>query len=202
MLNERFSLKLNGANVFAHFTAKPQAQTIRRYAAVLEMTDDEVQVVERGVLDDDRLRHWEHKVFRLLRGYIPDEFKPGAVQAVKDALGDAAVRTQVLTATALSPHEVRYEFSYGLRRLPLELQPFAAAISPYLDLRDFLRERQDGEEALWTIYSEAARIYGNHEKALAFVDACAAILKLDGFDTRPMYDRMRKIMRGIRRRWG
>jgi len=198
MLNERFSLKLNGANVFGHFTAKPQAQTIDRYAAVLEMTDDEMQVVERGVLGDERLRYWESEVFRLLRSYRLDNLKAGVLQAVKAVLEDPPVRARVLSATAISRHEVNYE----MRQLPLELHPFATAVLPFLDLRYFLRDRKNGEDALWTIYAEALQLYGNDEQARAFVDACAAILRLDGFETGPMYDRLRDKQRAIRRRWG
>lgn len=192
-LRERFALRIIGANVKDHFTRKhPQPVTIERYAKVLGVSDDELQILRDGALKANRLRDYEHEVFRLLALFRTD-FASSTEKAVKDALGDQTARTRVLTQTALDwnappPQE--------WAALPAQLSSFAAALCPYLDLRRYLRSHSKGEETLYMIYGVALNVYEDHAKALGFADACAAILRLDGFDTSSMYEYLRDVLQG------
>jgi hypothetical protein len=192
-LRQRFKLRINGANVYAHFTAiRPQRETINRYVTILGVTPEQMQVVERGVLDADRVQRWEHEVFRLL-SISKADFEPGVVTAVRKVLRDPATRTKVLTDTAMT----WLRDTPGWSMIPSPLSAFAAALFPWLDLRDFIRKRVKGEATLFMIYTEALSLYDDATKARAFVDACAAILRIDGFDTRAMYERLRNTLHDI-----
>lgn len=194
-MRERFPLRksFNGANVRGHFEAeKPQRETIRRYGEILGLNPDQMQIILDGGLNAQRLRHWEGEVYRYL-GVSRSDFKPGLVAAIKAVFKDPAKRKKILTETALSRQDFQREF----RSVPPTLHAFAAAIVPFLDLRTYLRGR--GAGSLFMIYSEALELYQDPDKARAFVDACAAILRLDGIDTREMYDYLNDLLRSVQR---
>jgi len=198
-LGERFSVRINGANVSAHFASEnPRHETIERYAHVLGFTTEQLHVIERGALSPDRLRHWEREVLSEF-ALEKTDFRAGVIKAVKDALRrDSVARTRALTAAAWSWNSMRSV--PGWATVPHTLQTFAAALFPCLDLREFVRKKSPGEGILFSIYADARSLYGEErkDKVLAFVDACAAILRLDGFDTRPMYDDLRDNLESVR----
>ncbi len=185
----RVSSKFNGANVRSHFMAKkPQRETVKRYAEILGLSEERLHIVEHGKLDAIRLRQWEQKLFRTLSVFQVD-FKDGVAEAVRDALLEPVLRNTVLTKVAMAWGAEKA----GWSDVPVPLQVFADAIFPNVDLHRFVQRRTKGEATLFMIYAESMQnLYGNDAKARAFVDACAAILRLDGFDTRPMYDFLNK----------
>lgn len=197
-LRERFKVKLNGANVYAHFVAsRPQRETILRYANILDVTAEQLHVAEYGTLPAGREDYWESEVFRQFR-FFKASLEPGTVEAIADALQvKPRIRSRALAAFVVAqssppPNSLEWD---KLLRLPLPLVAFAEALYPQLDLRDFAHEYSVGESTLLLIYGNARALYdGDGERALAFVKACAAILEFDGFDTqpmfRPLYDRI------------
>jgi len=204
-LRDRFQLSAatNGANVHAHFTSpKPRRETIERYAQILGITDEQLYVIANGVLPPDREQHWEGEVLRAL-AIDQATFAPTVIAAVEDALrADPAVRSHALAAHVRSKwwHPIAWDLSDPRVRskLPSELYYFAQALLPRLDLRDFLRSpRPSGDGALEDAYMLARNLYPSRAKALAFVDVCAAIFRLDGFDTDPMYEGLHALLREV-----
>jgi hypothetical protein len=195
-LRDDFGLKAIGKNVYDHFVAPhPHRKTIERYAKILNVSDETLRIIEGGTLTKQRLQSMEREVFRCLAIFRSD-FQPSVVKAIKKALREPGTRARVLGETAMTWNApVGAEWS----TIPAGLGAFARALAPALDLRRFIRKYSKGESALFMIYSEALALYEDSGKALAFVDACAAILRLDGFDTQPMYDRFRDTLRGIHR---
>lgn len=189
-LRERFNLSenTNGANVYAHFTSpNPRRETIERYAQLLGINDEQLYVIEHGAVPPDRELVWEHELFRMLEVYKL-EFEPGTRSAIADALRNPATRRRAFAAMA-GPRT-----GWPLTKwssIPAYFEPVAEALLPELDMRAFIRKQSASTNALLTIYVVAGDLYQSPEKAHAFVDVCAAILRLDGFDTQPMYDVLR-----------
>jgi hypothetical protein len=189
-LRERFNLseKTNGANVYAHFTSpNPRRETIERYARLLDLNDEQLYVIEHGAVPADRESAWEHELFRMLE-IFKVEFEPGTASAIADALRNPVTRERVFAAMA-SPRT-----GWPLTKwssIPPFFEPAAEALLPDLDMRVLVRKQTVHTNGLLAIYAVADDLYQNHEKAHAFVDACAAIFRLDGFDTEPMYDVLR-----------
>jgi hypothetical protein len=185
-----FGLQINGANVRAHFQSKhPRRETVEHYARCLGLTDDQLYVIEHGVVPPDREPVWEQKLFTMLR-YFAADFEPGVAARVKDALLDPATRQRVFAEMAGPPSRRLWEQWVSVPQsasVPQLLQAAAVALFPELDLRAFVRKQSPHDNALVAIYAQARGLYQSDEKARAFVDVCAAILRLDGFDTRPMY---------------
>lgn len=199
-LNDRFGLSLNGANVYAHVTAKrPQRDTIKRYAQLLGLNAEQLHVVEHGMISADGERYWGGHIVSALAAHT-GEFKPGVLDAVGRLLRDPNIRARALTSVAMGGHLPDRAKRWLPRALPPELDILAEALYPHLDMRDYLRERSPGDETLFPIYHSVRSLYRDDTKALAFVDACAAILEIDGFDTDPMQEYLRDVLgtRGVR----
>jgi len=195
-LNERFGLRLNGANVYGHITAqRPQGETIKRYAQLLGVNHEQLHIIEHGTLPADRERYWGGVVLSALTTHASD-FKPGVVEAVRRALHDPNIRVRVLTSVSMSGHVPERPRRWLPRAVEPMIDALAEALYPRLDMRDYLRERSPGDEALFPIYHSVRSLYRDDAKALAFVDACAAILRFDGFDTAPMQEYLREVLRG------
>jgi hypothetical protein len=194
---------IQAGNVGRHFQSRaPRQATLDDYAAVLDITDEQLYVIEHGVLPPARERHWESEVLRALAidKYI---FTPAVIAAVEDALrADPAVRSRALAAYVRSEwwRPIAWDLSDPRVRskLPLELYDFAQALLPRLDLRDFLRvPRPSADDALADAYRLACVLYKSRAKALAFVDVCAAVFRFDGFDTDPMYGALHDLLRDL-----
>ena len=196
-LSDRYSVTINGANVSAHFASKnPQRQTIERYAQVLGLAQEHLHVIEHGKLSAAALQQWEREVFHAF-AVSEHRWKAGTIKAVRKTFeSNPEARERALTAASWSWGSFRRipEFWH----VPQELQAFAAALYPTLDLRGYVRQRSPGDGLLFSIYANLLQLYGDErkDKVLAFVDACAAILKVDGFDTRPMYEDFHAMLRG------
>ena len=194
---------IQAGNVSRHFRSRsPRRETLDDYAAVLGITGEQMYVIAHGVLPPDRRQHWEGEVLRVLA--IDHAFlAPTALAAVEDALrADPELRSRALAAY------VREKWWYPVAwdrsdprvgsKLPSGLYDFAQALLPRLDLRDFLRApRPSRDGALEDAYMLARNLYPSRAKALAFVDVCAAIFRLDGFDTDPMYEGLHALLREV-----
>lgn len=184
-LRERFRLsaKTNGANVYAHLTsARPQRETIARYAEIVGFTGEQLYVLEHGAIPPGREWFWERELLRLF-DLAEADFEPGVREAVTEALQNEGTRARVFASMALPPSMPRRI----LPRIRGLLDIAADALIPDLDLRKFMRERTPGDTMFALIYPQALALYKNPTKTLQFIDACAAILRLDGFDTHPMH---------------
>jgi hypothetical protein len=175
---------IQAANVKRHFQSlQPRKDTVADYAAVLDISEDQLYVLKHRHLPEDREKSWERFFFRTL-ALFETEFEPGAPAAVKQAFHDSAIRSRVLAAMALPPNPIPTEWS----AIPSSLIAAAVALFPAVDLRDFLCE---GNPMLFKIYLDALAFF-SPEKAQAYVRACSAILELEGIDTEPMLNYIRK----------
>lgn len=187
-LCDEFGLAVNGKNVYEYLTARrPQRVTLERFAKVLGAVEG-LRKLEGGPLSEERLRLQEEKLFRLL-DIFRAEFTRNVRDSVAKVLRVPRVRSEVLTAEDLSQPFTELQAAVaGLSGIPGPLRGFATALAPYLDLQNYVRVRSKGDSALFVLYSEALDLYGNEAKARAFIDACAAVFRIDGYDTEPMYE--------------
>ena len=169
--------------VQTHFLAE-RPRTVDSYAAVLGVPDEVLNLAAGKPMDSKAAHYWEREVLELLVGFQTD-FQPNAVTAVKSALRDPETRDRALHAYALSSKNW-LRASAGWSSVPETFAAFAEALYPRLDLRDLVAKRSSENGALWMIYTEAEKLYGSEPKAKALIDVIEAILRLDGFETRPM----------------
>jgi hypothetical protein len=185
-LREKFGLQgVNGTNVRAHFSSeRPTHKTMARYAQILGLNDEQLYVIEHGEVPPDREPAWERELFRMLEAF-KSNFVRGTAEKITDALRDPATRRRVFAAMAAP--RTGWPLTKWVN-LPGYFEPVAEALLPELDMREFVRKQTAWTNALLTMHAVAGDLYQNDEKARAFVDACAAIFRLDGIDTRPMYE--------------
>lgn len=212
-LQRRFDLNVNGANVYSHITSSaPKPDTIERYAKIVGYHDDQAEILARGALSEARLKHWEELVLREFTVFKA-RWKSGAEAAVRKVLRhDPIARARALSAAAM--HWNNHSLSIpAWATVETSVRAFAAELFPALDLREFVRQRRLGDGVLFSIYTEVAPLYDRdkaphvqqtadeyltNKKALAFVDACEAMLRLDGIDTRPMRESLTNDLDEIR----
>jgi hypothetical protein len=184
--------KLNGANVAQHFAAKkPSAKIIWKYARALGYSDEYADLYVASSLTHEQVDKWVNDLrdqFETHQSWFnPDAF----VRVMTKLRSSQAVMHAALRYHALGSLAGSYAFPRpGWMRLPAEFYWFGQTALPVVDIRDELLPREQGDGFLYDIYLNAMAFYGNERAANDFVDAVAAILKIQGYDVVTMRERV------------
>lgn len=184
--------RLTGANVAQHFAAKkPSVQIVRKYAKALGYNDEFIDLLLASSLSAAQVEKWLADIELHFEAH-QSWFQHGACTRILESLK----KNEVVMHAALRSHALAELASWhqfprpGWMALPSELYWFGISALPCVDIRSELLPRAHGVDFLHDIYLSAMPFYGSESAVAPFLDAVASILRIQGFDTKPMFERL------------